>query len=86
MKLNSAHQEKLRLEYKVHYVKANGKTSPKVFQIKEANFEPGIHKIRFTQHFQNLTTRKHYPGIHKIELVVNGKVMAETEVELQRQK
>ncbi len=86
LKLNSTQKEKLRLEYKVHYIKANGKTSPKVFQIKEANFGPGTHKIRFTQHFQNLTTRKHYPGIHKIELVVNGKVLAETEVELQREK
>ncbi len=74
--------EKVRLEYKVHYVKANGKTSPKVFQIKEAIFQPGVTTVNFKQHFQNLTIRKHYVGSHKIELIVNGVVKYAITVDL----
>ena len=64
--------QKVRLEYIMHYVKANGKTSPKVFQIKEAELSPGIHTIKKKHSFANMSTRKHYPGVHVFEIVVNG--------------
>lgn len=82
LKLEGEQDQKIRLEYKVHYVKSNGKTSPKVFQIKEAEFTPGEHAIKFKQLFKDLTTRKHYAGLHKVDIVVNGVVKAETEFEL----
>lgn len=37
-----------------------------------------------THCWADLTTRKHYPGIHRISLMANGVLLAETEVLLNR--
>jgi hypothetical protein len=74
LKLEIPKKQKVRLEYIVHYVKANRKTSPKVFQIKEVEMQPGVHSIIKKHSFKNMSTRKHYPGEHKFEVVVNGEV------------
>lgn len=63
----------LVVDYAVHFVKANGGARPKVFKLKRltleakesASFEG---KVSFAQ----MTTRKHYPGHHRIEVLVNG--------------
>ena len=72
---------KLRLEYHVHYQKANGKTSAKIFQLSEHQID-GEKKLSMDKKlsFQDLSTRKHYPGIHRIVLVANGKEVGEIEV------
>ncbi len=75
-------KKKLRIEYKVHFVKASGKTSPKVFQISEKEWLPDNHIVKFKHDFQERTTRKHYPGEHRIEIIVNGDVKAYSEIEL----
>ncbi len=75
-RLSTKQKQKVRIEYIVHYVKANGKTSPKVFQIKEVEMKPGLHKISKKHSLKNMSTRKHYPGEHKFELVINGEVKA----------
>ncbi len=80
--IDEKEKKKLRLEYIVHFVKANGKTSPKVFQISEKEYESGSHKIKFKHDFQERTTRKHYPGMHRFEIVVNGDVKSESNIEL----
>ena len=74
----------LRLEYAVYYAKANGKWSRKIFQLTEKAFPPH-QKISFTreQRFQDFTTRKHYPGKHKLAILVNGQELAETDFQLQ---
>ncbi len=54
---------KLRLEYGIDYMKSNGKTSRKIFQISETTLEQGqTRSFRRQQSFKNLTTRKHYTG------------------------
>lgn len=64
---------KLRLEYGIDFVKANGKTSRKVFQISEGELGADETKTHTKKHnFKDLSTRKHYPGIHAITLIVNG--------------
>lgn len=75
-------KQKVRLEYIVYFVKNRGKTSPKVFQLKEVVLEPGIHKVVKKHSFKNLSTRKHYTGLHKFELIVNGEVKAEKNIHL----
>ncbi|MFA9391163.1 MAG: DNA alkylation repair protein [Prolixibacteraceae bacterium] len=75
-------KQKVRIEYTVHYVKANGKTSKKVFQIKEVEMEPGNYKIEKKHSFLERTTRKHYPGKHKFEVLVNGIIKTEKTIEL----
>lgn len=71
---NETNQERnVRLEYKIAYVKSNGTRSKKVFQISE--FVLGKKQSKnFTrkQRFTDFTTRKHYPGVHEIVIVVNG--------------
>ena len=69
-----ANQEaKIRLEYGIDYVKANGKRSRKIFQISEISMSEDEKKSYTKKHsFADLTTRKHYPGCHSIALIVNG--------------
>ncbi len=64
---------KMRLEYGIDYMKSNGKTSRKIFQITETMLEQGKTRT-FTrqQSFKNLTTRKHYAGEHSLAIIVNG--------------
>jgi 3-methyladenine DNA glycosylase AlkC len=74
---------KVRIEYKVYYAKANGKQSPKIFQIGTYTLKPNeVFEVNKKQLFANLTTRKHYVGLHKISIVVNGKEMGNIEFEL----
>ncbi len=77
-------QVKVRLEYAVDYVKANGKTSRKVFQILENDYQPGNSTIERKYTFQDMTTRKHYPGKHVFTILVNGIEKATASVEVVR--
>jgi 3-methyladenine DNA glycosylase AlkC len=72
----------VRLEMGVTYVKARGKPSTKIFQIKEDRFDPGRHPIERKHSFRDLSTRKHYPGKHQISIIVNGVEKATVSFEL----
>ncbi|MBU2511397.1 DNA alkylation repair protein [bacterium] len=63
---------KVRLEYGVYYLKANGKHNRKVFQISEKTFPPGTYSVSRKQSFINMSTRKHHAGKHEISIIVNG--------------
>ena len=63
----------LLIDYIVHYVKADGRTSPKVFKLKRLTLARGASApLRIVIKLAELTTRKHYPGTHGVELLVNG--------------
>lgn len=71
---------KLRIEYFIDFIKANGKHSPKLFKLAEYVIAPGEKKVYTkNQSFKNLTTRKHYPGKHRISIVVNGEMKDSTD-------
>jgi 3-methyladenine DNA glycosylase AlkC len=57
----------------VHFVKANGSTSPKVFKGGERSLSPGgsatVSKLISVAQF---STRTHYPGTHIVEIQING--------------
>jgi 3-methyladenine DNA glycosylase AlkC len=82
LNLETKKKQKVRLEYIVHFVKSSGKPSPKVFQMKEVELKPGRHFIQKKHSFADMSTRKHFPGEHKIEIVVNGEVKAEKIISL----
>lgn len=82
LNVETSAKQKVRLEYIVHYVKSSGKTSPKVFQISETLLKKGTHHIQKKHSFANMSTRKHYQGEHKIEVVVNGEIKAEAVLKL----
>ena len=88
MSLDTEDSFLIRLEYKVSFVKARGKLSGKIFQIKEGSYEPGRHAISRKHSFKDLSTRKHHPGTHQISIIVNGieKVMDKLELVYLEQK
>ncbi|WP_338984171.1 DNA alkylation repair protein [Spiroplasma endosymbiont of Othius punctulatus] len=66
-------QSKIRIEYEINYVKANGKSRSKTFQISESILRKNNKKTIKRKHsFADLSTRKHYPGKHSITLILNG--------------
>jgi 3-methyladenine DNA glycosylase AlkC len=69
---SAAHQ--LLIELRVHFVKANGRPSPKVFALKELELRPhGAVQLTKTISLAQHTTRTHYPGQHRVEVLVNGR-------------
>lgn len=68
---------KFRIEYCIDYLTSSGKVSRKVFKLTENSFEPNDEvELRRRQSFKNFTTRKHYPGKHRLRILVNGKESA----------
>jgi len=76
---NSSLSQRLRVEYAIDFVKANGTTSKKLFKITEYNDGQGERQYVRTHHFKDLTTRKHYPGKHRLAVLINGKELASTD-------
>ncbi|WP_375088477.1 DNA alkylation repair protein [Peribacillus sp. RS7] len=74
---------KLRIEYAIDFVKANQKTSRKIFLLADRNFtdSEAVERVRI-HNWKDLTTRRHYKGIHRISLLVNGVEVAGTHVKL----
>jgi hypothetical protein len=69
-----------RLEYAIDYITSSGKTSRKIFKLRENNFTPGTSvNIAKKQSFKNFTTRKHFKGRHYITILANGKKLATKE-------
>ena len=76
-------QTKARLEYAIDYVKANGKKSRKMFKLSEVSLKSNEKKSYTRKHsFADLSTRKHYPGIHSVTLIVNGAEQGTLDFEL----
>ncbi|OJH40174.1 DNA alkylation repair protein [Cystobacter ferrugineus] len=58
----------------VHFIKANGSASPKVFKGGKIDLPPGASCIlEKTISLATMTTRKHYAGTHRVEALVNGR-------------
>ena len=76
--------QQLVIDYAIHYRKANGVTSRKVFKLKELRLEAGASaNITKRQRIVDFSTRKHYAGEHGLEVMVNGHRRAYTEFEIQ---
>ena len=65
--------QSLLVDLAVHYVKANGQARAKVFKLKTLALAPGqsalfAKKLSLVQ----MTTRRHYPGLHKVDVMLNG--------------
>ena len=67
----------LRLEYAIDFVKSRGTISRKVFQIKEGTYQTGVFSVQKSHGFRQMTTRKHYPGKHRLYIIINGRVMSD---------
>lgn len=70
---NNLSASKIRLEYGIYYLRANGTLSKKVFKISEKEYFPKSTTIvNKKQSFRIITTKKFYPGKHQISIIVNG--------------
>jgi 3-methyladenine DNA glycosylase AlkC len=71
----STESQRLLVDLRVHYVKANGRASPKVFKLRTLDLPPGAtasFKKRLS--LADLTTRRHYAGTHRVEALINGAI------------
>jgi hypothetical protein len=68
------------VDYLVHYRKANGSQSAKVFKVSTLTLAPGESRSLSKRHaFRQMTTRVHHPGLHALELQINGAVHGRAE-------
>jgi len=83
MASTSKSAQKLAVDYAIHYVKKSSGLSPKVFKLKEVRLGPSesIH-ISKKQILKDFTTRKHYGGMHVLEIMVNGHIFVKHKFEL----
>jgi 3-methyladenine DNA glycosylase AlkC len=73
----------VRLEYLVNFVRSGDKISKKLFFLSEKKVSGGeTVKGSHKHNFKNYSTRKHYPGEHKIFLLLNGREIASSSVKL----
>lgn len=71
--------QRLVVDYAVHYVKKNGSASRKVFKLRETELPPSSREeFSISQTVRDFTTRKHHAGFHRVELLLNGEVLAES--------
>ena len=73
--------QKILVEYCIHYLKQNGEYSIKPFRLKDATISSSL-AIEKSIHFKKVSTRKHYPGTHYISIQINGRKYGKEEFSL----
>lgn len=70
-------QQRALVDFRIHFIKASGKSSAKVFKLKIVNLKPRESmRLSKTISLAEMTTRKHYPGTHQVDVVINGSIRA----------
>ncbi|MBF0110658.1 MAG: DNA alkylation repair protein [Magnetococcales bacterium] len=66
----------LSIDYIVHHQRQNGSLSPKVFKLARRRVlaDEVIH-LEKSHPLRPITTRRYYPGLHRLDLLVNGRVV-----------
>jgi 3-methyladenine DNA glycosylase AlkC len=85
VQISSTHAapQPLVVDYAVHHVRANGEHARKVFKGWKLTLAAGEKRALAKQHsFRPVTTRRLYPGTHRIDLLVNGQIVAGHDFEL----
>jgi len=75
--------QELMIDYLVHFMKANGKTAPKVFKLTQKTLAAGEQiTIQKSHLIKPITTRVYYAGPHRVEVQVNGQVLGGADFDL----
>lgn len=62
------------VDFSIHFIKANGKANPKVFKLKTVELGPNQSlELSKKVSLKPMTTRTLYPGLHKEEVIINGR-------------
>lgn len=73
----------LRVEYGIDFIKTGGRRSRKTFLLADKTVPGGARLTGTRDHsWMDLTTRRHYPGEHRIALLVNGQEAANAMIKL----
>lgn len=76
-------EQPLIVDYIVHHQKANGSTSPKVYKWKNMKLPAGKTLSLTKKHkIKKITTRVYHPGLHMLEVVINGVSMGKSKFNL----
>jgi 3-methyladenine DNA glycosylase AlkC len=77
------HAQRLAVDYAVHHVRARGDTSAKVFKGWVIDLAPGeVRELMKRHSLKPITTRRYHPGLHRIEVLINGQPVADASFEL----
>ena len=83
--LSADHTVRVAVDYRIHHAGASGPRGPKVFKLTNRAIEPGRPLILTRQHrFREVSVRRLYPGTHRIDIQVNGRVLGGADIELVR--
>jgi len=64
----------LLIDLAVYYVKAKGQSQAKVFKLKQLELAAGQKVcLKKTLSLAEMSTRKHYPGVHRVDVILNGR-------------
>lgn len=76
-------KQPLLIDYALHRVLANGSTAPKVFKGWSLELGGG-NTVQLTKRhsLREVTTRRAYPGRHRIEILINGRAAAQADFDL----
>ncbi len=75
--------QRLVVDYRVHYARPHGRAAAKVFKWKTFDLEAGsTQRLATRQVIRDFSTRRHHPGRHAVDLLVNGRVMASAAFDL----
>lgn len=73
----SNNAQQVLVDFCIHYVKASGKTSAKVFKLKVLDLAPKeTVRLSKTVSTAEMTTRKHHAGVHQVDVLLNGQARA----------
>jgi 3-methyladenine DNA glycosylase AlkC len=71
----STRRQSVLVDFRIHFRKANGGTSPKVFKMKTLELDANRSELLSKSiSLAEMTTRKHYPGKHTVDIQLNGRV------------
>ena len=75
--------QRLMIDYVMRFMKANGKTAPKVFKLRKTTLEAGERlRLEKSRAIRPISTRRYYPGKQRLEIQVNGRILGGVDFEL----
>jgi 3-methyladenine DNA glycosylase AlkC len=81
--LRSSTAQALQVDYAVHHVKADGRSAAKVFKGWSLALAAGETRVLARRHaVRPITTRRYFAGVHRVDLLVNGRVAAQASFRL----
>lgn len=75
---------RLRLEYALRFLRKSQSPYRKVFKLAESCYETNCKTFNLRHNFKVISTRNYVPGLHTIELMINGQTINTSEFELQQ--